>query len=34
MGTGAAIAVLILMINLILTFLYMRLNREQVAKRK
>lgn len=34
MGIGAAIAVLILMINLILTFLYMRLNREQVAERK
>jgi len=34
MGTGAAIGVLILMINLTLTFLYMRLSREQVAERK
>jgi multiple sugar transport system permease protein len=32
MGTGAAVAVLILLINLALTVLYMRLNREQVAE--
>jgi multiple sugar transport system permease protein len=34
MGTGAAIAVLILLMNLILTFLYMRLSREQVIEAK
>jgi multiple sugar transport system permease protein len=34
MGTGAAVAVLILVINLVLTLLYMRLNREKVAEQK
>lgn len=34
MGIGAAIAVLILIMNLILTFLYMRLNREKMAEGK
>ncbi len=34
MGTGAAVAVLILIINLLLTVLYMRLNRERVAEQK
>ena len=34
MGRGAAVAVLILFINLLLTLLYMRLNRERVAEQK
>ncbi|OHD20276.1 MAG: hypothetical protein A2Y38_13360 [Spirochaetes bacterium GWB1_59_5] len=34
MGTGAAVAVMILAINLALTVLYMRFNREQAARKK
>jgi multiple sugar transport system permease protein len=34
MGRGAAVAVLILIINLVLTLVYMRLNRERVAEQK
>jgi len=34
MGRGAAVAVLILIINLVLTLIYMRLNRERVAVQK
>ena len=34
MGRGAAVAVLILIINLVLTLVYMRLNRERVAVQK